>query len=46
LLSAKNCIITPHIAWISKEARKRVMATTVENIRTYLVSLIPQNVVS
>ena len=36
LLSAKNCIITPHNAWISKEARQRVMATTVENIRAFL----------
>lgn len=36
LLSAKNCIITPHIAWISKEARRRVMATTVTNVEGFL----------
>jgi glycerate dehydrogenase len=36
LLSAKNCILTPHIAWISKEARVRVMAATVENVAGYL----------
>ncbi|SEO76920.1 D-2-hydroxyacid dehydrogenase [Niastella yeongjuensis] len=36
LLSAKNCILTPHIAWISKEARERVMATTVANVAGYL----------
>jgi glycerate dehydrogenase len=36
LLTAKNCIITPHIAWISKEARQRVMATTVANVAGYL----------
>jgi glycerate dehydrogenase len=36
LLSAKNCIITPHIAWISKEARQRVMATTVGNVEAFL----------
>lgn len=36
LLSAKNCIITPHIAWASKEARQRLMNTTVENLKAYL----------
>jgi glycerate dehydrogenase len=36
LLSAKNCIITPHIAWISKEARQRVMGTTVANVEGFL----------
>jgi glycerate dehydrogenase len=45
LLSTKNCIITPHIAWISKEARQRVMDITVANVRAYIVTLIPQNVV-
>ena len=36
LLSAKNCIMTPHIAWASKEARERLMNTTVENLEAYL----------
>jgi glycerate dehydrogenase len=36
LLAAKNCIITPHNAWISKEARQRVMDTTVANIAAFL----------
>lgn len=36
LLSAKNCIITPHISWISKEARQRVMETTVANVEGFL----------
>jgi glycerate dehydrogenase len=45
LLSAKNCIITPHIAWISREARQRVMATTVANVAGFLNSK-PVNVVS
>lgn len=36
LLSAKNCIITPHIAWISREARQRIIDTTAENIRAFL----------
>jgi glycerate dehydrogenase len=42
LLTAKNCIITPHIAWISKEARQRVMAITATNIQQFLL-LTPQN---
>ena len=28
-----NCIITPHMAWLSKEARGRIMETTLENVR-------------
>lgn len=36
LLKAKNCIITPHIAWAPKESRQRIMDCTVKNIREYL----------
>jgi glycerate dehydrogenase len=36
LLTAKNCIITPHNAWISKEARQRIMKTTIANIEAFL----------
>lgn len=36
LLSAKNTLFTPHIAWATFEARQRLMATTAENIRAYL----------
>lgn len=36
LLQAKNCIITPHIAWAPKEARARLMQTTVENLDAFL----------
>lgn len=36
LLSARNCIITPHNAWMSKEARQRIMDTTSENIASFL----------
>ena len=35
LLKAKNCLITPHIAWATLEARRRMMAATVENIRAF-----------
>jgi len=45
LLEAKNCIITPHIAWASLEARRRLMKTTEENIASFL-SGEPQNVVN
>lgn len=38
LLKAKNCIITPHTAWMSKEARKRIMDVTAENIRSFLAN--------
>lgn len=45
LLTAKNCIITPHIAWATLSARRRLLDITVENLKAY-VSGRPQNVVS
>ena len=45
LLNAKNCFITPHNAWASKEARTRLLDFAVENIRCFLEGN-PQNVVS
>lgn len=36
LLQARNCLITPHIAWISFEARQRIMTITAQNIETFL----------
>lgn len=36
LLTAPNCIITPHIAWAPKEARQRIMDTTAKNIEAFL----------
>lgn len=35
LLKIDNCIITPHIAWSLKEARERLMAALVENIKAF-----------
>lgn len=36
LFKAKNCIITPHIAWATQESRARLMEITVSNLRAYL----------
>lgn len=36
LLSARNCFITPHIAWATLEARSRLMDIAVENIRQFV----------
>lgn len=45
LLTAKNCYITPHIAWASTAARERLMQIMLENIRAYLEGK-PVNVVN
>lgn len=45
LLSARNCFITPHIAWATRAARQRLLEIAVENARTYLAGH-PQNVVN
>ena len=45
LLSAKNCIITPHQAWGSRAARLRLLRSAVENLRAFLAGK-PQNVVN
>ncbi len=45
LLSAKNCIITPHISWAPKESRQRLMDLAVENVKQYLAGT-PVNVVN
>lgn len=36
LLKARNCIITPHNAWMSLEARTRIMETTALNIAEFI----------
>lgn len=35
LLNARNCVITPHIAWASLAARKRLMQVTADNLRAF-----------
>lgn len=45
LLKAKNCLITPHNAWSTREARQRIMDETVENIHTFLKGH-PRNIVN
>ncbi len=45
LLSAKNCIMTPHIAWASRDARIRLIRIVAENLQAFLDGH-PQNVVS
>ena len=44
LLSAKNCFITPHIAWATKEARTRLMDIAVNNLKSYQEGNIINNV--
>ncbi len=45
LLTAPNCLITPHIAWAAKEARQRLMDIAVDNISAFLEGT-PKNVVN
>lgn len=45
LLFSKNTYITPHMAWASKEARNRLMAIAIENVKSYLMNQ-PINVVN
>lgn len=45
LFKAKNCIITPHIAWATKEARSRLMKMAVDNFSDFLAGN-PKNVVN
>lgn len=45
LLSAKNCIITPHIAWASKESRQRLLDISINNVKAF-INGVAENVVS
>ena len=44
LLKAKNCVITPHIAWAARETRERLFDIVIENLKGFLDGK-PQNVV-
>lgn len=44
LISARNCYITPHIAWATFEARQRLMNVTFDNLKTFMLGN-PKNVV-
>ena len=44
LLTAKNCFITPHIAWATKEARVRLMQIAVGNLKGFIKGAIVNNV--
>jgi glycerate dehydrogenase len=45
LMKAKNCVITPHIAWATLAARRRLMQSTVQNVANFLADT-PTNVVN
>ena len=45
LLSAKNCVITPHIAWAAYETRKRLLGILEDNLKAFINGT-PQNVVN
>ena len=45
LLSARNCFVTPHIAWAPKESRQRIMDCAETNLKAFLAGR-PVNVVN
>lgn len=45
LLTAKNCLITPHISWAAQAARQRIMDITVSNVKSFIDGN-PENVVN
>jgi len=45
LLTAPNCIITPHVAWATRNARERLIAASAENLRAFLAG-VPRHVVN
>jgi len=45
LLAARNCIVTPHVAWATRAARRRLIAATAENVRAFAAGT-PRHVVN
>lgn len=45
LMDAKNCFVTPHIAWATTDARSRLLNITVNNVKAFLSGQ-PQNIVN
>ena len=45
LLKARNCYVTPHIAWATRAARKRLLDVAVDNVAAFLAGR-PKNVVN
>ena len=45
LLAAPNCLVTPHLAWATREARARLLALAIANVRAFLAGE-PRNVVN
>ncbi|NJP39616.1 D-2-hydroxyacid dehydrogenase [Oscillospiraceae bacterium HV4-5-C5C] len=45
LLTAPNCILTPHIAWASQDSRQRLLNLAADNLAAFIAGQ-PQNVVS
>lgn len=44
LLTAQNCLITPHIAWAARETRERLMKIAVENLDAFIQGKVQNNV--
>jgi len=44
LITARNCFITPHIAWATFEARQRLLNITIDNLKSFIAGN-PQNTV-
>ena len=44
LLRARNCVITPHVAWATRDARRRLIAVTAGNVAAFLAGT-PRHVV-
>jgi glycerate dehydrogenase len=45
LLGARNCLITPHLAWATREARRRLLEATIANVAAFLAGR-PTNLVN